>query len=154
MLSIGNIKYLLVHPQTSTTPRLLSVARLGTSWSLLELVLLIRGLNECWFLLGLIGVLELRLKNKRIKYCGTHSNIRTGNINHQRTNVIHSVQWLSEFAEALAQERRELWDDGDAGSAPSLSSPEEYSKLEVSESTESSWMNSLKEETPLPSKFI
>jgi hypothetical protein len=80
------------------------------------------------------------------------------NLNGQRIQetayLICLLSRRSRLPKLLARDSRELWDNGEGGQTNSSlsSSPMiESATASVSESTESSWMNSLNEETPLSS---
>src|SRR6185295_5350828 len=89
------------------------------------------------------------------------SNKDMKNFNGQRIQetayMICLLNRRSRLLKLLACDSRELWDNGEGGhtnSSLSSSPVIESATDSVSESTESSWMNSLNEETPLSSKII
>lgn len=140
---------------TSMTPRLLSVAR----WIISSL----RAFTLCTeFIRGdisLSAAAEAIARWEQKKW-GSWKRIDkksfAGNKIHENISVIQHILRLLLLEKELAREMRDIWDNGEGGescSSLSSSSDEWSPHEELSESTESLWMNWLKEDTPLPSSM-
>jgi predicted outer membrane lipoprotein len=114
---------------------------------------------ERWGLSVLSVLLAGALTIRNLMALNKMNNNERKNLNGQSIQEIAYLICLlirrSRLPKLLACDNRELWDNGEAGQTKSSlsSSPGIESAIDsASDSTESSWMNSLNEETPLSSE--